>query len=119
MIWPRCSCGAWLANAPRPKGKRAATKTKIHWQIRMRFSCDRLSEKEAGEGAFFAKSASLPGIHGASLGLGRPGFPFRLPGQPITYRQSRQHAMLQSGFLVQGFPDGRGEIFNHNGSFYY
>jgi hypothetical protein len=27
-----------------------------------------LSEKEAGEGAVFVKFASLPGIHGASLG---------------------------------------------------
>jgi len=34
----------------------------------MRFSLDCLSEKEVGEGAFFAKSASLAGIHGASLG---------------------------------------------------
>jgi hypothetical protein len=41
-------------------------------------------------------------MHRACLGLGRAEFPFQLPGQLTTYRQSHQHAMLQSGFLIAG-----------------
>jgi len=45
----------------------------------MRFSCHRLSKKEIGEGAIFVKRASLPGIHGASLGGVDRNFYFDFP----------------------------------------
>jgi len=45
----------------------------------MRFSCDCLSEKEVGEGAVFVKLASLPGIHGVSLGWVDRNFHFDFP----------------------------------------
>src|ERR1700730_10575978 len=44
----------------------------------MLFSCGCWSEKEVGEDACFVKRTSLPAIHGASLGLGRPGVAFLL-----------------------------------------
>ena len=50
-----------------------------------------------GEGAIFAKRARLPG-HGDSLGWVDRNSYFDFPGRPITYKQSRQHAMLRSGY---------------------